>query len=50
MSEVKIRFGVINVSDRASAGEYEDLPGKEAAAWLKEQYGDAWESCAVIPK
>lgn len=49
MSEA-IRFGVINVSDRASAGEYEDIPGKEAAAWLKEQYGEDWSlEYAVVP-
>ena len=30
------RIGVINVSDRASAGEYEDTPGKACAALLSE--------------
>ena len=50
MSETTIKFGVINVSDRASAGEYEDIPGKEAVAWLKEQYGNDWKlEYAVIP-
>lgn len=29
-------FGVINVSDRASAGVYEDLPGKAVVALLNE--------------
>lgn len=48
--DVKITFGVINVSDRASAGEYEDLPGQEAVRWLKEQYGDEWElEYVVVP-
>lgn len=31
-----IKFGVINVSDRASAGLYEDTPGKAAVALLRE--------------
>lgn len=29
------RIGVINVSDRAAAGEYEDLPGREALRLLR---------------
>lgn len=50
MNTSAIRFGVINISDRASAGVYEDLPGKEAAAWLREQYSIAWElEYAVVP-
>lgn len=36
MSPSKIHIGVINVSDRASRGEYEDIPGKAAVALLKE--------------
>lgn len=32
----KLVVGVINVSDRASKGEYEDLPGKEVVKVLKE--------------
>ena len=31
-----IKIGVINVSDRASAGVYEDTPGKAAVALLRE--------------
>lgn len=31
-----VKIGVINVSDRASAGIYEDLPGREAVAILRE--------------
>jgi molybdopterin adenylyltransferase len=31
-----IRIGVINVSDRASAGVYEDTPGKACVALLRE--------------
>lgn len=30
-----IRLGVVNVSDRAARGEYEDLPGKRAAGLLR---------------
>ncbi len=45
-----MKFGVINVSDRASAGVYEDLPGKEAVAWLKESFAETWElAYAVVP-
>ena len=45
-----IRIGIINVSDRASAGVYEDLPGKEIVACLKEYIDGHWEQeYAVIP-
>lgn len=48
-SEV-IRIGIINVSDRASRGEYEDLPGKAVIATLNEYLKSPWESeYAVIP-
>ena len=44
------RFGVINISDRASAGVYEDVPGKEALAWLEEAVVSPWErDYAVLP-
>lgn len=36
MTQPKIIIGVLNVSDRASAGIYEDIPGKACAALLKE--------------
>ena len=50
MNQPSIRFGVINVSDRASAGVYEDLPGKEAVAWLREQFPFVWDlEYAVVP-
>jgi len=49
-STSQISFGVINVSDRASAGVYEDLPGKEAVVWLKEKFGADWSlEYAVVP-
>ncbi|RKX35341.1 MAG: molybdopterin adenylyltransferase [Verrucomicrobia bacterium] len=31
-----VKIGVINISDRASAGVYEDIPGKAAVALLRE--------------
>ncbi len=33
---MSVKIGVINVSDRASAGVYEDIPGKACAALLRE--------------
>lgn len=48
MAEVKI--GIINVSDRASAGIYEDIPGKEIEKTLREYLQNDWEKVyAVIP-
>src|SRR6188768_2135502 len=45
-----IRIGIINVSDRASKGIYEDIPGKEIEATLKVFIKSAWEKeYAVIP-
>ncbi len=45
-----IRIGIINVSDRASKGIYEDLPGKAIAATLDEFLKSPWEKeYAVIP-
>lgn len=45
-----IRIGIINISDRASRGEYEDLPGKEIIAVLTEYISSPWEKeYAVIP-
>ncbi|MEM9339929.1 MAG: molybdopterin adenylyltransferase [Bacteroidota bacterium] len=40
----KIRIGIINVSDRASRGEYEDLPGREVQRLL-----NMWLSCEWDP-
>ncbi len=37
------RIGVINVSDRASAGVYEDTPGKACAALLREWLSTPFE-------
>jgi molybdopterin adenylyltransferase len=45
-----IRIGIINVSDRASAGIYEDLPGKAIRQVLGEYIKSAWEcEYAVVP-
>jgi molybdopterin adenylyltransferase len=45
-----IRIGIINVSDRASKGIYEDLPGKAIVETLNEYLRGAWEKeYAVVP-
>lgn len=45
-----IRIGIINVSDRASRGIYEDLPGKAIFSTLQEYLKTPWEQVyAVIP-
>lgn len=44
------RIGIINVSDRASKGIYEDLPGKAIAETLSEYLVSEWEKeYAIIP-
>lgn len=44
------RIGILNVSDRASKGVYEDLPGKAIVATLGEYLSSLWEKeYAVIP-
>lgn len=46
----KIIVGIINVSDRASRGEYEDLPGKEVKRLLDLWLSSPWDmDYAVIP-
>jgi molybdopterin adenylyltransferase len=45
-----IKIGIINVSDRASKGIYEDIPGKAIVSTLTEYLKSAWEKeYAVIP-
>jgi molybdopterin adenylyltransferase len=45
-----IRIGIINVSDRASKGIYEDTPGKAIVETLNDYLKSAWEKeYAVIP-
>jgi molybdopterin adenylyltransferase len=44
------KIGIINVSDRASAGIYEDIPGKAIVQTLTEYLTSAWEPVyRVIP-
>jgi molybdopterin adenylyltransferase len=50
MNAKVIRIGIINVSDRASRGVYEDIPGKAIVATLKEYLMSPWEQeYAVVP-
>lgn len=45
-----MKIGIINISDRASRGEYEDIPGKAAIAWLTRVISSKWKyEYAVIP-
>lgn len=45
-----IRIGIINVSDRASKGIYEDIPGQAIVSTLSEYLKSSWEKeYAVIP-
>ena len=45
-----LRIGIINVSDRASQGIYEDIPGKAIVATLNEYLKSPWEKeYAIIP-
>ncbi len=45
-----VKIGIINVSDRASAGIYEDIPGKAIVATLNEYLTTPWEPVyRVIP-
>jgi len=45
-----VRIGIINISDRASKGIYEDIPGKAIVATLNEYLITPWEKeYAVIP-
>lgn len=47
---MEIRIGIINVSDRASAGIYEDIPGKAIVALLSEYIKGPWvKEYHVIP-
>ena len=47
---MSIRIGIINVSDRASKGIYEDIPGKAIVEVLTEYIKSPWEKeYEVIP-
>lgn len=46
----EIRIGIINISDRASKGIYEDLPGKAIVELLSQYIKSPWQKeYAVIP-
>ena len=48
--QTKIKLGIINVSDRASQGIYEDIPGKAIVSTLKEYLKSEWETVyRVVP-
>ncbi|MCB0851440.1 MAG: molybdopterin adenylyltransferase, partial [Bacteroidetes bacterium] len=50
MSTQTIKIGIINVSDRASAGIYEDIPGKAIVSTLNEYLISEWDPVyRVIP-
>jgi molybdopterin adenylyltransferase len=50
MSLQSAKIGIINVSDRASKGIYEDIPGKEVVRLMNLWLTSPWESeYAVIP-
>jgi len=45
-----IKIGIINISDRASRGIYEDIPGQAIVSTLNEYLKSSWEKeYAVIP-
>ena len=47
---MKAKIGIINVSDRASKGIYEDIPGKAVVATMNDYLVSEWEPVyAVIP-
>ena len=43
-----IKIGVINVSDRASAGIYEDIPGKAIVETLNDYLSSRWEPVYMV--
>ena len=46
----QIRIGIINISDRASKGIYEDIPGKAVVSTMNEYLLSKWEpEYKVIP-
>lgn len=50
MFQPMLKIGIINVSDRASRGEYEDLPGREVERLLREFIASPWElHYAIVP-
>ncbi|OHX64590.1 molybdopterin adenylyltransferase [Flammeovirga pacifica] len=50
MNNKALKIGIINVSDRASKGEYEDLPGKEVRRLMNLWLACPWEEVyAIVP-
>jgi molybdopterin adenylyltransferase len=50
MNRAAAKIGIINVSDRASAGVYEDLSGKAVVSTLNEYLTSSWEKAYdVVP-
>jgi len=50
MTQETVKIGIINVSDRASAGVYEDIPGKELRKLLEQYLASEWQCVyAVLP-
>lgn len=50
MTQPLARIGVVNVSDRASQGIYEDIPGKACLALLRDWLATSFEAeYAVVP-
>lgn len=46
----EVRIGILNISDRASRGEYEDLPGQAARELLQQYLQNQWHlEYAIIP-
>lgn len=49
-SNMEITIGIINVSDRAHAGKYEGLPGKEIVDTLRSYLSSSWTQVyGVVP-
>jgi len=48
MSETRARIGIVTVSDRASAGIYEDLSGPAISAYLAEILVSPWEAVVRV--
>ncbi|MBA4788258.1 MAG: molybdopterin adenylyltransferase [Rhizobiales bacterium] len=43
-----VRIGIVTISDRASAGAYDDLSGPAIEAWLRRVVTSAWEPRRLI--
>ena len=47
---MKIRIGILTVSDRAHAGSYDDLSGPEIEGFFREHLAGDWEPvCVLVP-